>query len=135
MLLRAEEECVVAEWRAAEERVKEEAERLVREELECLERECLEREERERLAVAETRERARQEFKELRRVKAAKEDTANYTPLVRSKNRCMPSKDNSVMVKTEKQMRSLLNEMTKKMENYLHKFAIFPYRATKCYHR
>ena len=37
----------------------------------------------------------------------------DYTPLVRSANRWMPSKDNSAMAKIDKQMKSLLNKMTK----------------------
>jgi hypothetical protein len=37
----------------------------------------------------------------------------DYAPLVRSENRWMPSKNNSVMAKIEKQVKSLLNKMTK----------------------
>jgi translation initiation factor 4G len=41
------------------------------------------------------------------------DDLADFTPLVSSANRWIPSKDNSVMAKIEKQMKSLLNKMTK----------------------
>jgi hypothetical protein len=41
------------------------------------------------------------------------DDLINFTPLVRSANRWMPSKDNSAMAKIEKQIKSLLNKMTK----------------------
>lgn len=41
------------------------------------------------------------------------DDMINFTPLVRSANRWMPSKDNSAMAKIEKQIKSLLNKMTK----------------------
>ena len=41
------------------------------------------------------------------------DDLADFTPLVSSANRWIPSKDNSVMAKIEKQLKSLLNKMTK----------------------
>lgn len=41
------------------------------------------------------------------------EDLSNYTPLATAANRWMPSKDNSAMAKLEKQIKSILNKMTK----------------------
>jgi len=41
------------------------------------------------------------------------EDDGNYAPLVSTANRWRPIKDTSVMVKTEKQVKGLLNKMTK----------------------
>ena len=41
------------------------------------------------------------------------DDLANYAPLVKTANRWQPTKDTSVMVKTEKQVKGLLNKMTK----------------------
>lgn len=41
------------------------------------------------------------------------EDDGNYAPLVRTANRWKPAKDTSVMVKVEKQIKGLLNKMTK----------------------